>query len=163
MIARNNSSPRTSSTLFDNKQGFTLIEVMLALMILVIGIIGVFGMQIVTVKGNASAISLSRAVLESAAVVDKIEAVSYSDNGLDDATGASISDLFGSGEEPSFESTITYDVTTQNDLNTYFSLQHDDFSGSSCKVVQINSARRVNGQDKSLTNQYYKFSAVRRN
>jgi len=157
---QNNTKKQNKVNHLRNTDGFTLIEVMLALAILVIGIVGVFSMQLVTVKGNASAISLSRAVLESTAVVERIESLDYDDNELDTGSAVDMATLFGSNDEPSFETTITYDVTKQSSLKSYFALQNDDFSGSSCKVVDITSTHRVNGQDKTLTNQYFKFDAV---
>lgn len=158
---RNNTIEQNTPSKLRSADGFTLIEVMLALAILVIGIVGVFSLQLVTVKGNASAISLSRAVLESAAVVDRIESLDYDDNELDTDTGLDMATLFGSSDAPSFATIITYDVTEQSNLKNYFSLQNDSFSGSSCKVVDITSTHRANGQEKTLTNQYFKFDAVK--
>jgi len=150
----------TVARLCTANSGFTLIETMLALMILVIGIVGVFGMQMVTVRGNASAISLSRAVLESSAVVDEIESISYDDDSLDAGTGINMTNLFGVGNVPSFNSNLTYDVTVEPNLQNRFNLQNETFASSSCKVVTVNSARRVNGQNKNTSSLYYKFNAT---
>jgi len=150
----------TAARIYIGNSGFTLIETMLALMVLVIGIVGVFGMQMVTVRGNANAISLSRAVLESSAVVDEIESLSYDDSSLDEATNINMTTLFGVGNIPSFKSNLTYDVTVEPDLKTRFNLQNEAFATSTCKVITVTSVRRVNGQDKNTSSFYYKFNAT---
>ena len=72
----NVSSLRTES-------GFTLIEVMIAIVIVTIGIFATMAMQITTVKGNSFANSLTRATLTGSGVVEVLKVKSYG-NGVFD-------------------------------------------------------------------------------
>lgn len=54
----------------NNNQGFTLIEVMIALAIFAIGILGVFTLQLSSIKGNASARGVTENYLSG---MDKVE------------------------------------------------------------------------------------------
>ena len=70
-----------------NKQGFTLIEVLIALTILSIGVLAVAAMQIGAIKGNTSACGLTEA---SALAQDKLEellGVNYDDPAISDVNG----------------------------------------------------------------------------
>ena len=48
--------------LISNTRGFTLLETLIALTILAIGLLGLLGLQIAAMKGNASGFQVSTAV-----------------------------------------------------------------------------------------------------
>ncbi len=56
----------------NNNSGFTLIEVMIALVILLIGILSLYGMQITSIKGNSAANQVTTA---STLALDQIEQI----------------------------------------------------------------------------------------
>ena len=62
--------------------GFTLIEVLMAVSIFSIGILGVAAMQMASVKGNASARGVTDIATWASDRVEKLMALPYNDNGL---------------------------------------------------------------------------------
>ena len=66
--------------------GFTLIEVMIAMAIFSIGILGVAAMQTASVKGNASARGVTDIATWAADRVEKIAVLPYGDNRLSPGT-----------------------------------------------------------------------------
>lgn len=62
--------------------GFTVIEVLMAISIFAIGILGVAAMQIAAVKGNASARGVTDIATWAADRVEKLMVLPYDDNGL---------------------------------------------------------------------------------
>lgn len=144
----------TSNSL-SNQKGFTLIEVMVALGVLVVGVLGALSMQLITIKGNSNAMAISRTVQESSAALDRIESLQYSAAQLSAGTGKNMSDLFPAA--PQFVSTVTYDVVVNNNVNTLFALTHDNFVGETAKIVTVNSVQRVAGVNKSISINYVKI------
>jgi len=156
------------TSIFHSNKGFTLVEVIIALAVLVIGVLGVFSMQLMTIKGNANAISLSRSVQETSSALDRVESLSYDDAKLDSGTNFDVNnDLFGSNQN--FSGTLIYNVNdlNGNDITTQFGLvdhapsgaRHaNTFSGSQGKVIQVNSTQRTSGDEKTLTLQYIKVN-----
>lgn len=58
------------NNLISNKSGFTLLELVIAMMVLAIGLLGIAGLQIVAIRGNATG---GQMTLASAAISQKIE------------------------------------------------------------------------------------------
>ncbi|MBM9535541.1 prepilin-type N-terminal cleavage/methylation domain-containing protein [Desulfobulbus alkaliphilus] len=87
----------------DNK-GFTLIEVLIAIFIFSVGILGVATLQITSIQGNSNARQISEATN---AITDRIEALlalDYNDPLLDDTNGNGTNkDLNGDGIDDSGE------------------------------------------------------------
>jgi type IV pilus assembly protein PilV len=69
-----------------NEFGFTLIEVLIAVVILSFGLIGVAGMQVVAIQVNSSANRLTRATTLVQDKVEELLALPFTDTNLDDAT-----------------------------------------------------------------------------
>lgn len=136
--------------------GFTLIEVIIALVVLVIGVLGVFSMQLLTIKGNSNAIALSRSVQETAAALDRAESLDYDDGELNAGNDKDMTTLFGTAQN--FSGTLIYNVVDQGDdeLKALYGLTHDTFPGSQCKLIQLTSTQRSSGEDRSINLQYVK-------
>lgn len=146
-----------SDTFLDQK-GFTLIEVMIALVVLVIGVLGAFSMQLITIKGNANAMAVSRSAQEISATLDMIESLDYTKSALDQGTGQDMATLFGTA--PNFSGTVTYDVADKTSVqikNEVFNLTHDTFALAAGKLITINSVQRVGGQNKTVSMQFLKI------
>ena len=73
-----------SKTAQDNQKGFTLIEVMIAMLILSLGILGVLKMQVTAVKGNSFSIGLTEAATFAQNKVEELAALVYDDVDLND-------------------------------------------------------------------------------
>ncbi|MDH3346701.1 MAG: prepilin-type N-terminal cleavage/methylation domain-containing protein [Desulfobulbaceae bacterium] len=68
-----------------NKQGFSLIEVMVSMVILSIGMLALNTMQIAAIKGNATANHVFIASNWNSSILEEIAAMSYDDPLLDDS------------------------------------------------------------------------------
>ena len=56
-----------------NKNGFTLVEVLIALAILAIGLLALAGLQVVVIKGNAASKNLTSAVILAEAKMEELK------------------------------------------------------------------------------------------
>lgn len=70
-----------------NQSGFTLIEVMIAITILAIGILGVAKMQISAMQGNSYASGLTEATSFAQNKMEELASLAYDDTDLDDDDG----------------------------------------------------------------------------
>ncbi len=73
--------------LVNDSSGFTLIEVMLALVIFAVGLLAVAYMQISAIRGNDTAFEFSKALTLAQSKIDKLTALPYDDTMLDDDDG----------------------------------------------------------------------------
>lgn len=65
-------------TVRKNEQGFTLLEVLVTLGILSVGLLGLIGMQLATVRGTQNAVETTLAVNLTASALDDLMLVDYS-------------------------------------------------------------------------------------
>ena len=70
-----------------NKQGFTLLEVIVAISILTIGLLAVASMQVSAIRGNASAYGMTEATSWASDQVEKLMVLPYENAGLQDTDG----------------------------------------------------------------------------
>lgn len=88
------------------QKGFTLIEVLVAMVILTIGILTLFSMQISAIRGNSHASHLTTAATWNADQIEKFVGMDIADDSLRDIDGNGIlglanSDCCQSGNDPS--------------------------------------------------------------
>ncbi|MBK5099684.1 MAG: prepilin-type N-terminal cleavage/methylation domain-containing protein [Desulfobacteraceae bacterium] len=69
------------------EDGFTLLEVILAISILTIGILAVGSMQVSAIRGNATASCLTEGTVLAADQIEKLMALPYADSNLGDTDG----------------------------------------------------------------------------
>lgn len=72
---------------YNNKNGFTLIEVMIAILILAIGVLAVAKMQISAIKGNSDANGFTEATGFAQNKMEELVNLAYNDPDLDDNDG----------------------------------------------------------------------------
>lgn len=70
-----------------NQQGFTLIEILIAVTVFAIGILAVASMQISSIKGNSSASGLTEAATLAEEKMEELMAIGYDDARLIDTDG----------------------------------------------------------------------------
>lgn len=75
------------TTPLNNQKGFSLIEAMIAMMILTIGLLAVGLMQVSAMKGNTNALSRTDGVAFAQSVMDRLRALPMSDALLTDTDG----------------------------------------------------------------------------
>jgi type IV pilus modification protein PilV len=80
-----------------NQDGFTLLELLIAMTLLLIGIFSVITMQITAIKSNSIANKLSTATALAQETMDDITAWSISDPSLNTSTANAVYDLNGAG------------------------------------------------------------------
>ena len=71
------------------QQGFTIIEVMIALVIFAIGVLGLAAMQIDFIQGNATARGFTEAANQASDKIEELAAVDYTDSDLNLAAAGS--------------------------------------------------------------------------
>ena len=76
-----------------NKQGFTLLEVIVAISILTIGLLAVASMQVSAIRGNASAYGITEATSWASDQVEKLIVLAYDHADLQDTDGDGSSGL----------------------------------------------------------------------
>jgi prepilin-type N-terminal cleavage/methylation domain-containing protein len=81
-----------------NKQGFTLLEVIVAISVLTIGLLAVASMQVSAIRGNASAFGLTEATSWASDQVEKLIVLAYDHADLQDMDGDGASGLENDSE-----------------------------------------------------------------
>lgn len=75
----------------NSEQGFTLLEVLIAICILSLGLLGVAAMQVSATQGNAFACHLSEAVTYGQDKLEELMIISYTDSDLDAGSHTDVS------------------------------------------------------------------------
>ena len=125
--------------IINNEKGFTLIEALVAMVILVIGILSLYTMQTTSVKGNVNAFGLTSAATWATERIERLFTEKYDDI-KDDAVGET---------SPDGRYTVTWDVENMltpvpGSLEAYV------------KSVKVTAVRKDFGVEKRVEMQYYK-------
>lgn len=98
-------------TILKNNQGFTLIESLIAMLVLTVGILALNTMQISSIKGNTTASKLTVTSTLAGNSYERLLNVSYDDPTMDPATNPhSDAELTGL-QLPSYVSSVSWNVT----------------------------------------------------
>ena len=132
--------------------GFTLVEVMVALVVITIGILAVNAMQIVAVRGNSSANGLSSASNFAMDQVEEIFALDYDDALLADGTGTN------NGAAGLNDNTVASadHNDTSDPIYTILWNVAEEFPMDNIKTINIIVNRNDLGTTKSVTFRYKK-------
>lgn len=125
--------------IINNEKGFTLIEALVAMVILVIGILSLYTMQTTSVKGNANAFGLTSAATWATERIERLFIEKYDDI-KDDAVGET---------SPDGRYTVTLEV---EDLLTPVPGSAEAY----VKGVKVKAVRKDFGVEKQVEMQYYK-------
>lgn len=143
----------------DNRQnGFTIVEVLVALVVLTIGILGVFAMQIASVGGNNLAVRITRATTWADDTVETLMSRAYSHTDLVDDNGNGVlglddTDVAGSLADGG---PITPLVSGLSGDYTIFWNVADNTPLTDCKTIRVIVRRSDNGVLKIVSFDYLK-------
>jgi type IV pilus assembly protein PilV len=124
---RNRRSNLSQRLVANGDEGFTLLEVMIALVILSVGLLGLAALQIVAVKGNAFSSEMTSATMIAQQHAEILKSRAYTDTDLTAGTHAAV------GNSKGVQYTVTWNVTddapdtdmkTVNLTVTWSSLRH---------------------------------------
>lgn len=149
-----------------NEAGFTLIEAIIAMMVLVVGIFAMYSMQMTAIDGNARANSITIASTWASDKIEEVANLAY-DNLLDpdgDGTGQD-ADGDGNGDDDNLgdfglpdatAATADYSATSPDTLYTIFWNVAVDHPMKDLKTVRIIVQYSAWGQPRSVTMDYIK-------
>ncbi len=138
-----------------NQDGFTLIEVIVALAIITVGILSVNVMQLVSVRGNHTASGITSASTWAADQIEQIFGMDYDDGNLVDAAGTN-------GGVAGLDDVAPADgnaVSPDNNYTIYWNVA-DDVPMDNIKTIRIIVTRNERGVMKSVTMDYMKSPNV---
>jgi len=141
-----------------NQQGFTLIEVMIAIVVLAIGILGVVTMQTSTTGFNSTAHALTGAATVAADRMEMLKALPYDDPSLQDTNGDGLAGLrnpLPPLPNPEIPDPVTYpadfQVTTADQNYTVYWNIVDDYPTTNTKTVKVVVTSTGLGPQKTIT------------
>lgn len=123
----------------NNEKGFTLIEALVAMVILVIGILSLYTMQTTSVRGNATAFGLTSAATWATERIERLFTDTYADIDSDPVGETS----------PDGRYTVTWEVES---LLTPVPGSDEPY----VKGVRVTAVRKDFGVEKRVEMQYYK-------
>ena len=94
---KNKPYPLIRTTVKDNQEGFTLIEVLIAMAIFAVGILALAGLQVTYIGGNASAQMQTEATALGAQVIEQLKSLPFDAAELDPAANPHQPPAGGSG------------------------------------------------------------------
>ena len=140
-----------------DSQGFTLIETLIAIVILTVGIIGLYTMQATSITFNASANAITGSSTWAADRIEQLLALSYNDPLLEDGdnngtaglntTGAAAD---GQDASPDNRYTISWNVADRINPNP------NDPTISTVKAIRVIVQHSDKGVNKQVALNYYK-------
>lgn len=133
--------------------GFTLIEALVAIVILVIGVLATYTMQSTSIKGNANAIALTGAANWATNQIEHLLALDYDHGDLDDDNGDGSTGLDevaaadGNAQSPDGRYTIYWNVA--EDILT-------SLPNPTVKAIRVIVVHNMFGKQKQVAMVYYK-------
>ena len=128
-----------------NDAGFTLIEVMIALLVFAIGVLALARMQLAAVKGNATAEGITEAVVFGSDQIEQMLSWDYDDSRLDSSNDGDFTLADGS--------TITrdgYQADPDGRFDVYWDVT-DDSPAADSKTIDIEVYWQWKGDQKTLS------------
>jgi len=150
-----NNSPQISR--LKDCQGFTLIETMIAMVILTIGIFALYTMQTTSIRYNSTANAITGSSTWAADRIEQLLALTYNDPQLDDDDNNGVAGLNTAGAtsdgqvtSPDNRYTIFWNVANQMNPNP------NDSTISTVKNIRVIVQHTDNGINKQVALNYYK-------
>lgn len=139
-----------------NQEGFTLIEVIIALFVLTIGILGAFAMQGAAINGNSIASQITQAATLGGDRLETIMTLPYNDiNNLQDVNNAVASNAgaAGLGNTDITGKAADYGPFTRDSFTLFYNIA-DDYPIVGTKTVRVIIRRSDKGTIKEISQDY---------
>ena len=76
------TAPQSLRSLFSRKSGFSLIEVLIALVLFAVGMLGLGGMQLISIRGNAFSQKITQATVLTQNKLEELKRLPFVDSSL---------------------------------------------------------------------------------
>lgn len=139
---------------FFEKDGFTLVESMIAIMVLTIGVLSLFTMMTAAISGNSSASQMTRAATAGTDQLENIFAMNYA--ALVDTDNDSVAGLYN------FDNATADGMATTTDGYTIYWNVADNRPMPATKRVVVNVVRTDGGYRRNVAYEYIKAEVVPR-
>lgn len=142
----------------NSQNGFTLIEVLIAIFLLTVGILGAAAMQIASIEGNSLAIRLTSAANWASDTHETLMALPYTDPDLTDDKGnigfAGLNDTDTAG------SLADGGPVFQGDYTVFWNVA-EDYPILHCKTIRVIARYRTNAtQIRTVTQDFTKMESI---
>jgi len=138
---------------FVSTDGFTLIEVMIAIVVLTIGILGVLSMQTTSIGGNAGANHISTAAVWGSKEIEEIFSINYDDASLNDGGTIGVAGL-NVTNAPNADGSATME-SPDGMYNIYWNVV-EDYPIPNVKNIRVIVTRADMGIRRTVTLNYVK-------
>lgn len=143
-----------------SQAGFTLIEVLIAILILSIGILGVAVMQISAIDGNSIAIHLTGAANEGGDTLETLIPRSYADASLSDASNAGANaGVTGLSNTDTAGSLADGGPVVQGDYTIFWNVA-ENYPVFGTKTIRVLVRRLKDGQLKTVALDFIKMEPI---
>lgn len=129
-----------------NNQGFTIIEVLIAMTILSVGLLAVGTMQIASIKGNKTALDITEASFLAESKLEELISIPFDHVDLIDTKADGTTGL-----DASTVDTADYSTSSGNGRYTLFWNIADDFPQNNTKTIKIIVNWSNKGQSKNIS------------
>ena len=147
--------PRLNTPSLTGNEGFTLIEALVAMFILVVGILAMYTLHVTAINGNATANQITAASEWGSGRIERIFGMDYDDAALQDRTPSD-----GLAGLDKTDATADHTATSPDGFYTLYWNVADDEPLPHLKTIRVIINRNDRGQAKSVVMNYIKSEFV---
>lgn len=147
-------TPKSINHPLAGAEGFTLIEALVAMFILVVGILAMYTLHVTAINGNATANQITAASEWGSSRIEQIFGMEYTDVALQDRTGDALAGL------DKTDATADHTATSPDKFYTLYWNVADDEPLPHLKTIRLIVKRSDRGQAKSVVMNYIKSEFV---
>lgn len=144
----------------NNQKGFTLIEVLIAITLLVIGILGAASMQIASIGGNRHAIRVTTAATWAGDKLEALMALPYTHADLtDDSNSGANAGVTGLNNTDAAGSLADGGPILKGDYTLFWNVA-ENYPLTGCKTIRVLVQRSDKGVVKTVTQDFTKMEPI---
>jgi prepilin-type N-terminal cleavage/methylation domain-containing protein len=145
---------------FNNSKGFTLLEILIALFVFAVGILGVATMQISSISENSHALRITEAATIGASELEGLMSVSYSDASLTDnsnlGTNAGVTGLDNTDQAGALADA---GPVVQGTYTLFWNVA-DDYPILGTKTIRMIVRRNDKGVQREISQDFMKLGSI---